>query len=75
MEDIIEQAKEGLVGDNGFGYDNTQDQEDYGTYSNYLTLIEDGGLSEDEVMKMMKLNQKTVNNLIERFEIEDLDGE
>lgn len=75
MEHIIEQAKRGEVGDNGFGYDETQDQEDYGTYSNYIELIETAGFSEKEAMEMMGLTENQIDSFIKRFEIDEKDEE
>lgn len=68
MIELIEAAKRGEIGDDGFGFDETQEQENYGTYMNYLGLVEDVGFSEEEALLMMNLTVEQVDKFIEMFE-------
>ena len=61
-----------IVGDNGIGFDETKDQEDYNTYMNYISLVEETGLNEEDIMHMMQLTHADVDMLISKFEIEEV---
>ena len=60
---------QGPIGDDGMrGYDESQEQEDYMTYQTYLSLVEEGGCTEEEALELLELTQEKVSVFIEQFE-------
>jgi hypothetical protein len=49
-----------LHGDNGFGFDESPEQENYLTYSNYKSLLESTNLPEEEILSMMEITKEQI---------------
>ncbi|GAB1358443.1 hypothetical protein MASR1M31_02210 [Porphyromonadaceae bacterium] len=62
------------IGDDGMGFDESQDQEDYMTYSTYLSMVESGS-TEERAMELLRLTQKDIDAFIDKFEPKEDDLE
>lgn len=62
------------IGDNGMGFDESQDQEDYMMYNTYLSMVESGS-TEEEAMELLSLTQKDIDAFIDKFEPKEDDLE
>ena len=57
------------VGDNGMSYDESVDQENYMMYTSYLSMVENGGCTQEEAMELLQLTEEQINAFIEQFEL------
>lgn len=62
------------IGDDGMGFDESQDQEDYMIYSAYLSIVENGS-TEERAMETLRLTQKDIDAFIDKFEPKEEDLE
>ncbi|MCK9611623.1 MAG: hypothetical protein M0R16_01845 [Bacteroidales bacterium] len=54
-------------GDNGFGFEETPESEDYSKFSTYLTLKKECGYSHSEALKFLRISQEEYERLYKKY--------
>jgi hypothetical protein len=64
--DIMQEKKE--FGDNGMNFDESIEQENYMTYSSYLSLVEESGCTQEKAMELLSLTEEKIASFRMQFD-------